>query len=236
MGNVLDVLGGPAGAISAGIGVVQTVGGLIGQSRATKEINKLMGQRKAFITPEETYQILQATQQNAQTGLGAQTLNYLTGNADKAFSSSIGAATLLGADVNDLSAIFEQRVMENMKIGAEDQTAQMANFAKYLGALNTVAENKSAEQVSKDNLIKDRIQAAAAKGGDATKNISNGLSSITGAIAAGQQMQLFNKVYGIKKPTVPSYSNQLKTTTSYGDYDYNQRDVLGNPSNNPYLA
>jgi len=191
MPDKLDFIVGVTGAVQAGLGVIQTVDGFIQRGKAKKQMAKLQAQRKAYETPEEVYKILQATQQNAQTGLGAQTLNYLTGNADQVFSQAIGAITLNGGDPNSLGALFEQRVNQSMAIGAQDQAAQMANFAKYLGALNTLGENKAAEQQSKDNLLKDQIQAASAQGADATKGIQSGTNAVIGSFAAGQQMNLY---------------------------------------------
>ena len=191
------------GAVNAGLGVVQTISGLIGKGKARRKIDKLLAQRKAYQTPEETYKALEATKQNAQTGFGAETLKYLTGSADRAFSSSVGAATLLGGDPNDLGAIFEQRMNESMKISGQDTALRMANFSKFLTALNTVAENKAAEQISRDNLIKDRIQAASAQGADATKNLQGGLNSI---LAGGSMMAasgLFGDSGGVDNSLTP---------------------------------
>ena len=153
---------------TAAIGLVQTGLGFIGKGKRTRELNALIAQRKAFETPDEIFKIEQGTQQRASTGLGAETLNYLTNNNDRAFSSAIGSANLLGGDPNASAAIFDQNFTGLMKIGAANQAANLANFTQYLGALNTKAENAAAEQISKDNLLKDQIQAKAAAAADAS--------------------------------------------------------------------
>ena len=191
--DVLGALGGPAGAVQAGLGIIQSIGGLIGQGKAKKEMARLQGQRKAFVTPEEVYMQLQATQANAQSGLGSQTLQYLTGQNNNAFSSGIGALALAGGDANSFGNLFEQSVQNSMQIAGQDQAMRMANFSKYLGALNTVAANKEAEQISKDNLLKDRIQAVAGNAGQATKSLGSGVNAVLGSLAAGQQMRLYNQ-------------------------------------------
>lgn len=190
-GEFLESLGGVGGAVSAGLGVAQAIGGFIEKGRARKEMARLQAQRKPYTTPDEIYQMLQATQQNAQSGFGAEILNYLTGNADRAFSSSIGAAELLGGDPNDLSDIFEKRVNESMRIAGESHAQKMANFGMFLKSLNVVGENKAAEWQSRDNILKDKIQAVAARGGDAVKNIGSGISNVIGALSAGQIMKLY---------------------------------------------
>ena len=193
MGGILGALGGYAGIAQAGMGVLQSTLGLIQQGKARKEINRLMSQRKAFTTPEEVYQTLQATQANAQTGLGSEVLSYLTGQNERGLSQGIGAATLLGGDANDLGALLDRYNTQSMNIGAQDQAAQMANFSRYLGALGVVAQNREAEWQSRDNLLKDRIQAAAARGQQGTLNLQSGLNATLGAITAGQQMGLYNQ-------------------------------------------
>ena len=216
------------GAVQAGIGVVQTISGLIGKGKARRKIDRLMAQRKAYQTPEEVYQILQATQQNAQTGLGAETLKYLTTNADKSFSTSVGTAALMGGDVNDLAALFEQRSMENLKIAGQDTAVRMANFSKFLSSLSTVAENKAAEQISRDNLLKDRIQAASAQGADATKNLQGGLNSIlsAGSLIAGASL------YGDKnkRPGEDDFLGTVLPGATNVRRDYGDADILGLPS------
>ena len=177
------------GAVQGGIGIVQSLIGAGQKRKARAKADKLMSERKAFITPEETMQALQASQWNAQTGMGGDVLKYLTGNADKTFSSSVGAVGLNGGDANDLMALFNQRAEENLKIAGQDTAARMANFSKLLTSLATVADNKAAEQVSKDNLLKDRIQGAVAEGGEGTKNGQSGLNGLlagASTIAMGQ--------------------------------------------------
>lgn len=181
-----------AGIVQGGLGVVQTISGLFGRGRRRRQMERLQAQRKAFQTPDEVFQQLNATQYNAQTGLGAETLNFMMGSADRAFSSSIGAATRLGGDPNSLSRIFDQRVMQGMQIGSLDQNARMANFGQYLNALGTVAQNRAAEQISRDNLLKDRIQALSAQGADDTRNIQSGLNSILAGGTAIAASTLYN--------------------------------------------
>ena len=174
---------------TAAIGLVQTGLGFIGKGKRTREMNALIAQRKAFQTPDEILKIEQGTQANTANGLGAETLSFLTNQSERAFSGAVGSANLLGGDPNTSASIFDQNFNNIMKIGSENHAANLAKFTQYLGALNTVAENKVAEQVSKDNLLKDQIQAKAAAGADANKNIQNGLNTAVagaGAYAAGQ--------------------------------------------------
>lgn len=230
----------PASAVELGLGVVQGILGAVKQGKERRIINGLVKSRQAFQTPEEIYQQLNATESAASNGLGSETLNYLTGETNRAFSSGIGASTLLGGDPNDLSALFDQKMQGIMKIGAENHAANLANFTRYLGALNTLSDNKAAEQISKDNLIKDQIQAASAAGGQGTLNLQGGINTFLSGIATNQQSKLFtdrtnalnnntfNALPGAANITrVPDYSGFLGGSVS--------TDILGNGlSNNNY--
>lgn len=162
--------------IAAALAAVQVVGGVVKNAKANKATKELLKERKPYETPDEVFKILNATQANAQSGYDAETLDYLNNQTDRAFSSAIGASELLGGDPNDLSAIFDQKMQQVMKIGAENHALNMTNFNKYLGALDSVAGNKSAEWQSQQNYLKDDLQAAAAEKALAQENIGNGLN------------------------------------------------------------
>lgn len=198
----------PVGAITAGLGVIQTLGGLFGRGRRQRQIQRLQSQRKAFETPEEVFQALNAAEFNAQTGLGAETLAYLTGGIDRTFASTVGAATRLGGDPNVLSRAFEQYALQGQRIGSLDQSARMANFGQYLTALNTVAQNRAAEQVSRDNLLKDQIQALSAQGADDTKNIQSGLNATLSGLSTIASANLYNPTETRTGDAVSDFANR----------------------------
>lgn len=162
--------------IAAALAAVQVVGGVVKNAKANKATKELLKERKPYETPDEVFKILNATQANAQSGYDAETLDYLNNQTDRAFSSAIGASELLGGDPNDLSAIFDQKMQNVMKIGAENHALNMANFNKYLGALEMVGKSSDAEYVSGQNILKDKLQAEAAKKEQADENIQNGLN------------------------------------------------------------
>lgn len=199
-----------ATAVQLGLGVAQTVKGFIDQGKANRKFEQLMSQRKAYKTPEEIFKIEQATQQNAQTGLGAETLAYLTSNNDRNLSTTVGASSLLGGDPNDFGALLDRALQQTMQIGGQNQAMQMENFSKYLGALNTVADNRTAEYQSQENMLKDQIQAAAAQSADASKNLQSGINAGLGALSANEQMKLYNTQNDNNKALLDYLKNQKK--------------------------
>lgn len=182
----------PTALIGEGLGAIQSAVGVVQAIKAKKAQKKLLAQRKTFQTPDEIFDILNATQANAQSGFDPVTLNYLTNQTDQAFSGSIGAAERLGADANDLSAIFNEKVNSIMQIGSQNHQLNMANFSAYLGALDTVAANKAAEQKSKEDLLRDKLQAEGLNLQAATGNIAGGINTGLAALSASQIGNLFN--------------------------------------------
>lgn len=180
--------------ITGALGAAQTIAGLIGGIGANNKIKDVIAQRKAYQTPEEIFQILNATQSAAQGD--SATRDFQTGQIDRAFSGAIGTAELLGGDPNSLSALFDARVNNLLKVGEQFHASNMESFGNYLKALNTVADNKAAEQISQDNLLKDQIQALAQQKQDATKNVGSGVNAITGALAADATMDLYKEQTG----------------------------------------
>lgn len=168
---------GAAGPVGASIAAAQTALGLVQAISGDAKMKKLLAQRKAYVTPDEIYDILNATASRVGSGYDPQTLNYLTNQNDRAFSSSLDAATLLGADPNQLSNLFDQQIQASMKIGADNQLLNLQNFQRYLQAESVVADNKAAEQKSQQDILKDKIQAAAVNKQAGLQNIGSGLNA-----------------------------------------------------------
>lgn len=174
------MVGAIAGAI---VGTVQAVAGLIQQGKANRKADRLFKQRKAFQTPAEIFDILQMSQNNAQTGLGAETTNYLTGQADRGLSSSLNTAAMLGADPNQLGGTLDSYFQDIFKIGNENELAKMKKFDNLLNATQLVAQNNEAEQISEDNLLKDQLQATGASKAAGVQNTQSGLNLVMNSIA-----------------------------------------------------
>lgn len=181
----------PATLITEGLGAAQSIYGAIKGNSADKKLQDLLSKRRSYVTPDEIYKILNATEYGAQGD--TQTRDYETGQIDRGFGQALGTATLLGANPNDLSSLFDQKMQGILVAGQQDHASRMEAFGKYLGALNTVAENKAAEWQSQQDILKDQIQAAAGAKGDAFKNIQGGLNTILAGLSAGEQEQLYKQ-------------------------------------------
>lgn len=183
----------PLSAVTAGVGLVEGVANLIDKGKIRKRTQALLNQRQAYQTPQEVYDVLNATQQNASFGLDPAILNYLTNQSNAAFAGTLGAVQRLGGDPNAMSLIFGQKMDALGKIVAMDAGEQMKKFGDFLEAKNTVAANKAAEQKSEQDILKDKIQAEGVNLSTANQNINNGLNTVLGALSSNQMMNLYKQ-------------------------------------------
>ena len=189
-------MGVPAAAVLA---IAQIAGGAAkankganAERNARAEAAALLRKRKTYQTPDELYKILQATEYDAQSGFDASTLNYLTTQTDRTFDASLDAARLLGGDPNDFSELFNNKVDAIMGIAEKGHTLKMEKFSKYLTAQQMIAASKDAEWLSKDNLIKDRLQATQANRAFGAKEKQAGTNMIIDAVANYGVSSLYN--------------------------------------------
>jgi hypothetical protein len=110
-----------------------------------------------------------------------------------AFSQALGTSTRLGADPNDLSALFGQKMQGIFANIETSHKERMEGFSKVLAAYNLVADNKAAEWKSKQDFVKDDLQAAAESKKDA-------MATIGSALNAGISTYSSSKIGDLYKP------------------------------------
>lgn len=185
-------LGDLVNPVSLGLGILQTGIGIVDTISNKAKQKKYLNQLKAYKTPQEVFDIFNMAQNNASQGYDATTLNFLTNQIDQTFSSSLGTATRLGADPNDLSSIFQQKINSIMKVGSDNHLLNMQNFDAVIKAAGAVAENKAAEYKSQQDITKNKLQATGVNLATATGNISGGLNTILSTLTADQIANLYN--------------------------------------------
>ena len=197
-------------AVSIASGIIQAAAAAKRRKALSREQDRLLAQRKTYKTPSETYEILNAAENRAQSGLDPATLAYLTGESNNAFGSALSVAQYLRADPNSLSGIYDQHLNNIIKIGAENHNQNMKNFTGYIGALGAVGESKDAEWLSRDNLLKDQMQAkqadinfAAASEQSGYNTAISGVSNLATALlyntGDGTGSKKFKDFYGEEK-------------------------------------
>lgn len=185
--------GSAATPVGLGIAGAQTALGIVQAISGGKRAKRLLAQRKAYQTPEEIFKILNATESNASSGYGPETLSYLTGQVERALGGSLKTAERLGGDPNILSALLDRSIQSSFKIGAENQIENMKKFQNYISSLNLVAENNAAEQKSQQDLIKDQLQAAGASQQAGLQNIGSGLNTALATASAIDTSKLYTQ-------------------------------------------
>lgn len=191
-------IGALAGGIQALIGAGQA-------KRANRNLKRLFSQRKAYSTPSEIFEILELTQSNASQGFSDETMQFLEGGASRGLASTLGAATRLGADPNQISGVLDSYFQDIFRIGTENELVKMKKFDDFTNALKLVSDSRSAEWASEDNLIKDQMQAEAQKVGAGQANVQSGLNLALGAGVA----LLGGNMYGEQPP-----AGNVPTSTS----------------------
>lgn len=174
---------------SIGLSALQTGFGLFQSITGASKVNNLEKQRQSYKTPDQINQILQLALQ--QSGGDTQTRDFQTNQLDRAFSSQLGTSEKLGADPNDLSALFDQRVNGIMKIGEQFHASNLEAMGRIYNALNLKADNVAAEEKSKDDLLKDRIAAVGGQVQAGYQNVSGGLNTALAAIQASKASNLY---------------------------------------------
>lgn len=192
------------------MGGLQTVSGIIGSIGAKGRQRKLLSQLQAYQTPEEVYQVLNATQQKASQGLDDQTLKMIDDRNNSAFASSLDVMRRIGGDPNAMSFIFGKRLEANTELGAMDSQQKLKNFSMYVDALGNLAANKAAEQKSRQDIIKDKLAAEGLNLNTANQNISGGINTAISALSSQKIMDLFkdkNTDDGFNFNTKPSITD-----------------------------
>lgn len=194
------IIGVGLAAASIGYGIVKDV-------NANKANKAAQAKIKPYQTPQEVYDVLNATQANAGSGFGSTTLDYLTNQSDNAFAGSLGTAQRLGADANALSAIFGQKIDGIMQVGAQNHQLQMQNFSAYINALNATGANSAAEQKSQQDLLKDQLQKIANDKAIAAGQISQGINTGLATLSNAEMMKLYRQNNGVTNTYVPQTTN-----------------------------
>lgn len=202
----------PLPIIPLAIAAFQIGKGIVDSNNAKKAAREAQGRIKPYKTPQEVYDLLNATKYNAQSGFDAQTLDYLTNQTDSAFAGSLSTAEQLGADPNALSAIFGQKINGIMQISAQNHQLQLQNFNAYINALSSVGANDAAEQKSVQDQLKDQLQKIGIDKQVATQQISAGINTGISAISNAEMMKLYKEQNtNVQNP----YAQQSVNTNGY---------------------
>lgn len=179
----------PVEPISAVAGGVMAVAGAAQQIIANNRLKRLASKRQARETPKELIESNQLALNQAQSGLGASSLDYFTKQNDRSFSASLDAVTRMGGDPNSVSSIFDRQMQGIMKVANDDALMKYQKTSRVFDSLSTLAQERLANWADREATLKDKMASEAMKvkaGSETMKSGLNlGLSSIT-AMNAGK--------------------------------------------------
>jgi hypothetical protein len=179
-------------AVSAAVvGVTGIAVGAVNGAKAEKGIKNAMSKRRAYKTPDEVFQILNATENKSQGD--TITRDFQMNQLDTSFADILGTAETLGADPNQLSSLFGQKLQGMLQVGDQFHKSNTESFGNYINALKLVGDNKAAEQISQDNIWKDYMQSLAKKKADANTTVNNGINSLLSGIGIYGTNQLYKE-------------------------------------------
>mgnify|MGYP001096089888 CR=1 FL=1 len=170
-----------------------------------------------YQTPIELYKQSNAYENMAQSGFAPEELTYLTTQSNQALQNSLYTSEVLGGDPNDLSFLYNQHMNDIMRIEGADHAQRMENFSKYINSLGTIADSKTAEWVSKDNILKDQLQAAQAGRTEAAKSEQSGINAALAGLSAVYSDSLYKDEQSQNelKPFTSAYGDQGKNAYAY---------------------
>lgn len=183
---------GAAGPVGLALGGLQTALGIFQGIRGSERAQRALRKAKAYRTPEELLDLAKFDQSRVGSGLDPQTLHYLTGNADNALSTSLNTAARLGGDPNQFSNLLDQRFLENMKFGAENQRLNLINYGNFRESMRELAASDAAEQKSRQDLSRNELAAAGAEQQQSVPNFLGGGNTILNTLAAANTANLFS--------------------------------------------
>lgn len=204
----LSPVGAAISAAQAAMGIIQTISG-------DAKAKRLMAQRTAYKTPDEIWKILNASLSGAQGD--TITRDFQTDQLDRAFSQTLGTATRLGANPNDLSMLFDQKMQGVLKVGQQFHASNMEAFGKVLSAYDLVAQNEAAEWSSEQDILKDKLQAAAADKAAGIQNIGSAANSFISLSAAGKTSNIYTQIAEALKALKTNQSTGGSTTWTARD-------------------
>lgn len=193
--------------------IVQTVGGAAQMIANSGKNKKLRKELKPLETPDEINDVLNLTMSMAQQGYDAGTLSYLTNSINNAATSSLQTADRLGGDPNDIGNILYQQADAFLKVGAQNQAEKFKNFGLFIDALKGKADADVAEQISKQNLIKDQLQAAQAGTAAGAQTLAGGLGGLNNAFSLDKISKLYD---GQMKGLEDLFAKMVKNLPSVG--------------------
>jgi len=206
-------------AVGVGVAGTQAVIGGAQYFANKKRIAKEEANRVKYKIPDEVYQNLNQSQQQALQGLPEEQKQQYLSNLQRSSSYALGQAGTRKAGLAGVSAINEQQNVGYGNMLAQDSAARMQNQDKLIGQRANVADYKNMA-FSQEKNAQDVYNAKAnANVGTLTQNLMGAAGSVAGIKIPKKEV----------KPPPPSSPNYVTPNDSY-----NRGYQVGTNANNYY--
>jgi hypothetical protein len=251
----------PIPLLAIGAGIVAAAGlakSYVG-ARQANQAAKLAAanSRPNFDISKEYYTNQQLAQNQAQSGLGQESLDYYTNQAARGLTNSTDALLQTGAGANSIAGLYDRYQSGIGGIAAADAQAKRQNINNLMARNADIAGQESMQwSLNKYEPYKDTALAAAALKKQGTENIFSGIQQVGGAVTSygntqnytgsgagslfsnGSNSSNANTAISTVNPSAtintPTYSSGLTGT----EYDNNSNaiinDSLHGMENSPY--
>jgi hypothetical protein len=175
-----------AAAVTAAAGLAKSY---IGARQANKAAKMAANNtRPDFDIADEYYTNQSLAQNAAQSGLGAQSLDYYTNQANRGLTSTNDALLQSGGGPNAIANSYDRYQQGIGSIAAANAQAQRQNINALMDRNSQLAEQKTMKwSLDKYEPYKDTARTASALQAQGTQNIFNGLSQAGSAAASYAQ-------------------------------------------------
>lgn len=186
----------PIPLLAIGAGIVAAAGlakSYIGARQANKAAKMAANNtRPNFDIADEYYTNQSLAQNQAQSGLGQDSLDYYSDQASRGLTQSTDALLQAGGNPNAVAGLYDRYQQGIGGIAAANSQAKRQNLQSLMAANSDLAAQKTMQwSLDKYEPYKDTARTASALQAQGTENIFNGISQTGSAIGTMGQAGLF---------------------------------------------
>lgn len=231
-------------AIVAGAGIAKAISGArqASRGRAIERSNV----RPDYDISEEYFENRDIAAEMAQSGLGADALNFYRTGAERGLTSSLSAVLQAGGGPNSVAGLYDAYQQGIGGIAAADAQAETNNIRYFLDRNTDVATQRTMQwTLDEYEPYKDRARLASELQRQGTENVFSGISQVGGAVSSFGKAGNFSSLGGANagglsstetitnvRPNATVVSTAPGATTTFNERFFNN--ALGGMDNSPY--
>lgn len=186
----------PVGAITAGVGAIQSIIGGIQAKKAQKKLENLQTPTYGGSESIRDY-YSKALQRFNQNPYQSQQYQYANQQADRSQAAGINALQGRGSAVGGISRLAALRNDASLKAGVQAEQQQNQRFGELGEASGQLTQDQLRQfQQNKIAPFEKQYNLLSMKAGAGNQTVNAGMSNIFSGLGAMQDQQNINKLYG----------------------------------------